>query len=87
MPNWDFPGRPSRSSKMKHELVGKTAQVAYNNRVIHGRIVDETKNMIHLETEGKIIKIIKKNAIITIGKQVIQGRDITKRPEERIKEC
>ena len=72
---------------MKKEIIGKTAVVCYNNRTVNGIIVDETKNTVVLETESKTIRILKKDASITIDKQTIQGKDITKRPEDRIKEC
>lgn len=69
----------------KGELIGKSAEVDYNNKVFTGTIIDETKNMVHLETKNKIIKIIKKNAKFRIGNQTIIGNEITKRPEDRIK--
>jgi RNase P/RNase MRP subunit p29 len=72
---------------MKKEIIGKTAVICYNNRKVHGIIVDETKNTVVLETDSKTIRILKKNASIMIDKQIIQGKDITKRPEDRIKEC
>jgi RNase P/RNase MRP subunit p29 len=71
----------------KQEFIGKDAQITYNCRVFEGKVIDETKNMIVLKTEKKIIKIIKKNAIIKFGNERIDGKDITKRPEERIKAC
>ena len=70
---------------MKKELIGKKAVIEYNNHMFEGTIINETKNMIWLETEKRSIKIIKQNAIIKIDNQVIQGKQIIKRPEDRIK--
>ncbi|MBN2368547.1 ribonuclease P protein subunit [Candidatus Woesearchaeota archaeon] len=71
----------------KEEFVGKLAEISYCGKTIKGTIIDETKNMIHLKTKTKTIKIIKKNAKITINGKTINGLDITKRPEDRIKAC
>jgi RNase P/RNase MRP subunit p29 len=68
-----------------NEIIGQDAEVRYNNKTFAGKIIDETKNMIYLETEKKIIKIIKKNATFKIQSKEIIGKDITKRPEDRIK--
>jgi RNase P/RNase MRP subunit p29 len=70
---------------MKKEFIGKQAKVLYNAKVFQGIIINETKNTITMETTKNLVKIIKKNAIININGKTIQGKDITKRPEERIK--
>ena len=70
---------------MKKELIGKKAVIVYNNQVLEGIIINETKNTIWLEKEKRCIKIIKQNAIIKLNGQIILGKQITKRPEERIK--
>jgi RNase P/RNase MRP subunit p29 len=71
----------------KSEFIGKEAKIRYNGLDFSGTIIDETKNMVVLKTKEKNLKIIKKNAIIRIGNETIDGKDITKRPEERIKAC
>ena len=71
----------------KKELIGRCAKISYNGKVFEGHIIDETKNMIWLETNAKLIKIIKKNSIIQVNNEIIKGKDIAKRPEERIKAC
>jgi RNase P/RNase MRP subunit p29 len=71
----------------KKELIGKIAQIRFAGRQFRGEIIDETKNMIHLKTKDKIIKIVKRNSKIKIGDEIIQGIKINKRPENRIKSC
>jgi len=70
---------------MKKELIGKYAEIQYIDKTFKGTIVDETKNMLYLETSKGIKKFIKKNSIIKIKNHVIKGKYITKRPEDRIK--
>ncbi len=57
---------------------------------IKGRVIDETKNIIIIETKDKKIKkLIKKDIIFTIKNKsethTINGSKITYRPEDRIK--
>ncbi|MEM2130986.1 MAG: hypothetical protein QXM96_00850 [Candidatus Woesearchaeota archaeon] len=66
-------------------LIGNDAYIFYNKKKYNGKIVDETKNSIKLLTKKKILVFLKKNIIINIKNQKIQGKDIEKRPEERIK--
>ena len=72
---------------MKHELIGEKAEITCNDKTYKGMIVDETKNMLSLETKNKIRKFIKKTIEIKINGKIIQGKKITKRPEERVKSC
>ena len=69
----------------KREFIGKEAEINYAGKVFRGRIIDETKNTLTLETKNKLVKIIKKNAKIKIHNQKINGKAIVKRPEDRIK--
>jgi len=73
------------------ELIGKEIQIiaARNSSHLglHGIIVDETKATIKVRVQG-IIKTVLKHAItfkILSTNEVIEGKDITKRPEDRIK--
>ena len=68
----------------KHELIGKKAKIEYNSKRFEGIIINETKNTLVVRNR-KNITIIKKNAIIRIGKAIIIGESIIKRPEDRIK--
>ena len=70
-----------------HELIGKEVTIikATNPSLIgiSGKIVDETKSTITLES-----KILLKNAItlkIKNSGEIISGKDIIKKPEDRIK--
>ncbi len=72
---------------MRRELIGRKIQVIKSsNRAclgIAGTVIDETKNMLILDT-GK--KLIKKDVIIKLDDgTVVDGEDIIGRPENRIK--
>jgi len=78
---------------IKHELIGLKAKVveAKNkaNIGIEGKIIDETKSMIIIESKGGKKKMLKNN--ITIDVQVdkrvlrIDGKLLSGRPKERVK--
>lgn len=69
----------------KQLIIGKTTEVIYNKKKFNGTIIDETKNMVLLESGGRTIRIIKKNAKFIIENKKINGKDISRRPEDRIK--
>lgn len=73
------------------ELIGKAVRILESKnshqKGWEGRITDETKSTLKLEREGKE-KILFKNSICFLLKKenlIIKGREINKRPEERIK--
>jgi ribonuclease P protein subunit POP4 len=79
---------------IKHELIGLQAEVAKSLNAsqvgIKGLVVDETKNLLSIETQDGIKRIQKKGAefIFTIpdGKRVkVRGDLIAKRHEDRVK--
>ena len=70
---------------LKKELIGNRAKISYNNRSLEGIIINETRNMLELKTRKGVKKIVKKNSVIYIDGKMIQGKDIAKRPEDRIK--
>ena len=78
----------------KSELIGLNVKVIRSdnpsNEGINGRIIDETKSMIIIETEKKQKKLIKDQCVFEFmlnnEKITIQGKSISKRPEERIKQ-
>jgi len=78
---------------VKHELIGLEVEVADSTNKfqvgIKGLVVDETKNLLIIETENGIKKVQKKESefMFTIpdGKVKVKGIIIAKRPEERIK--
>jgi ribonuclease P protein subunit POP4 len=78
---------------VKHELIGlKTKVVDSKNKAnigIQGKIIDETKNTIIIQSKGDKKKLFKTN--ITIDVQVnnkivrINGKLLVGRPKERVK--
>jgi RNase P/RNase MRP subunit p29 len=72
---------------MKGELIGKQILATYAKKTFEGIIIDETKNTITIQTKNKKTTIIKKEATLKIDDKTVDGRKITKRPEDRIKAC
>ena len=79
---------------IQHELVGLKTEVIKSSNLsqiaIKGLVVDETKNLLTIETEGGLKKIQKKGAIfifiLSNGEKVkVSGNRLAARPEERIK--
>ncbi|MCX6709762.1 MAG: ribonuclease P protein subunit [Candidatus Woesearchaeota archaeon] len=77
---------------LKTELIGReiTVESAKNKSLIgiFGKVTDETKNMLFIETPKGEKKIIKSECIIAFEfegkKATIDGKDIAKKAEERI---
>jgi RNase P/RNase MRP subunit p29 len=72
---------------MKGEFVGKKTTATYAGKTFEGIIIDESKNTITIQTQNKKITLIKKEAILKINDKLVDGKKITKRPEDRIKAC
>jgi len=78
---------------IRHELIGSEIKVIssknQNLENVEGRIIDETRNMIIIDTKNGIKKIIKSQAKMEInlkGRKIeIDGKELVGRPEERIK--
>ena len=74
-----------------YELIGKEIEVteADNkfNCGLKGKIIDETKLTLKIEQKGKIKTLLKKNITFKLSQtgQVIAGKTLAKKPEERIK--
>lgn len=73
-----------------HELIGETIEVIDSTNKSHlrikGKVVDETKSTLVLEVQGEMKTLLKNNITFkTESGQVIEGKSITKRPEDRIK--
>jgi ribonuclease P protein subunit POP4 len=77
--------RPARLA-----LIGEEAAVisADNKSLIgiRGKVTDETRNTITIETEKGSKKIIKEQVTIKINEKTIEGKDIQGRTETRIKQ-
>ena len=79
---------------LKSELIGLEVEVTdYSNKDLiglKGVVVDETKNMLHIDVSGvEIKKISKGHAIFVFSKgsekYVINGNDLISRPWDRVK--
>jgi ribonuclease P protein subunit POP4 len=79
---------------IRHELIGLVVEIADSTNKfqlgIKGMVVDETKNVLTIETDKGLKKIQKKGSTfifnIPNGKRVkVKGNKIATRPEERVK--
>lgn len=79
---------------LKHELIGLKVEVAGSENKsqigLEGKVVDETRNTIKIETKKGIKTVKKENTVFTFtldnGKKVkIRGDIIVAKPEDRIK--
>ena len=72
----------------KEELIGKKIKIIDSKNKsligIKGFVINETKNLIFIEN-GKLRKVIKDQCVFDVEGKIIEGKDIAKRPEERIK--
>ena len=72
----------------KEELIGKKIKIIDSKNKsligIKGFVVNETKNLLFIEN-GKLRKVIKDQCVFDVEGKIIEGKDIAKRPEERIK--
>jgi len=74
--------------KFKGELIGSTIEIigSKNKTLVglKGIVVDETKNMIIINNKGTK-KILKSHITFKVDGKIIEGKQIQKRPEDRIK--
>lgn len=74
---------------MKQEIIGKEIEIieSNNKNLIgkKGKIIWETKNMLTLKSKNKVMHIIKSQVKFKINTQVINGKEIIRRPEERLR--
>ncbi len=74
---------------IKDELIGKKISVVESKNKslegITGIVVDETKNLLFIESDGEVKKVVKDLCVFEIDGKRIEGKEITQRPEERIK--
>ncbi len=77
-----------RSTKQRN-FIGKNAKITgSNNKEIIGKkgtVIDETKNTITINIQGKEKRFIKKDITINIENTEIKGTRLNKSPAERIK--
>ena len=78
---------------IKHELIGLKAKIVdsknKSNIGIKGKIIDETKNTIMIESKGKKKRLFKNNITIDVhvDKKIVRinGKLLSGRPKERVK--
>ncbi len=78
-----------------NELIGLRARVVRcsdrKQNGLEGTIVDETKNTLLIETDGKCRKVVKASSTFRFytrgGSFVVEGREINFRPHERIEKA
>lgn len=78
---------------LRYELIGTEVEVieAGNKSLVgvKGKVVDETRNTLHIEIEGKIKKVLKEQVKLRIkfnsGTIECEGSLLIGRPEDRIK--
>ncbi len=79
---------------IRHELIGLEVKIKDSTdptlKGIKGRVVDETYNMLVIETSKKEIKVPKRNCIFVFTlpsklKVQVDGKLLVGRPEDRIK--
>ena len=74
-----------------YELIGELIEIMEStnkaNLGLSGKIVDETKSTLRIEQQGKIKTLLKKNIVFKLVRNnlLIDGKTITKRPEDRVK--
>ena len=73
----------------RQELIGQKIKIIKSknkdNLDLTGKIVDETKHTIKISHRGQIKTLMKNNITFQLKDLIIEGKNITKRPEERIK--
>jgi RNase P/RNase MRP subunit p29 len=72
----------------RNQIIGKKIHVVRSTNPcdlsIAGRVVDETRNMIQVKNDG-LKWLIKKNVVVLLEGQQINGEELIGRPEDRIK--
>ena len=82
----------TQENLLMHELIGLEATIVKSNNEqitgISGKVIDETKSMLFLNTINGIKKIPKENAewkfSFDKNESIVNGNLLTKRPQERL---
>ena len=75
----------------RHELIGLSVRASSAGRVIEGKVIDESRNMLVLESGGAGKSVPKEGSVFSFllpetGEWVrVEGRILVARPEDRIK--
>lgn len=74
-----------------YELIGQEIEIIdstnKSNLALKGKVIDETKYTLKISHQGKEKTLMKNNITFKLKKnaQLIKGKTLTQRPEERIK--
>lgn len=74
---------------MKETLIGKNVKIIDTSnpclKGMEGKVIDETKNTITITKNNSEKKLIKNQITIEVDGKKVEGNQLTKRVEERIK--
>jgi len=74
---------------IKQEIIGREIEIieASNKNLVglEGKVIWETKNMLVLKLKSKTRHLIKSQIKFKLGNQVINGKEMLKKPEDRLK--
>lgn len=72
------------------QLIGKKIKITKSNNKnlegIQGKVVDETKNTVSIEIDGKTKKVVKDQCVFDVEGKIINGSEIAKSQDERVKQ-
>jgi len=79
--------------KVRINLIGRKVEIVDSSnetlKGIKGKVVDETKNLLMIDTGKKVKKVLKKEVRFRVttneGLVIIDGQVVVGRPEERLK--
>ena len=78
-----------RKKVYKKNIIGKTIEVINSNNKsligIKGMVENETKNMIIINSNNRIKKIIKNTVIVKIEDEIVDGKSLIGTIDERLK--
>lgn len=75
----------------RKELIGEEIEIVDSTNKsqmgMQGKVVDETKSTLKIDCAGGIKTLLKNNLVFKITKtgETVAGKDVNKRPEDRIK--
>ena len=74
---------------VKKELIGSCVEIiSSKNKTLlglKGKVVDETKFTLKIQTKDKMKRLIKSQIVLKIGDYLVKGEKLVGRPEDRIK--
>ena len=80
-----------KKPEFPYELIGEEIEIVESSNKslvgVKGKVVDETKQTLKIQQEGEIKTLLKPAITFRLKKnnQIISGKEINHRPEERLK--